>query len=216
MEKIKVLYFDVETTGLEWWGVHDIIQIAGMIEIDGVVKEEFEFKCQPFSYENISDGAINAHGITVETMKTFQSPQEMYGKLLKIFDKYIYRFNREDKFCPAGQNVNFDLQFLSDFFRKNGNKYFGSYCQWRGKDLLELVSTLRAEGLINPKNLKLKTIADLYNVKFEKEHDALEDIRVTRKLLKMLIPIYLQKVDYPLALEKTASMLEDGSWEQRG
>ena len=44
---MKLLFLDTETTGLEP-GKHGVVQIAGIIEIDGVVKEEFDFLCRPF------------------------------------------------------------------------------------------------------------------------------------------------------------------------
>ena len=42
----KIFYFDTETTGLDPKR-HDIIQLAYIVEINGEVKEEGEFKLQP-------------------------------------------------------------------------------------------------------------------------------------------------------------------------
>ncbi len=50
---MKVLWFDVETTGLNAVK-NDIITIAGIIDIDHVTKEKFYFKVQPRDWDNIS------------------------------------------------------------------------------------------------------------------------------------------------------------------
>lgn len=43
---MKLLFFDLETTGVNP-GKNGIHQISGMIEIDGVEKEHFNFHVQP-------------------------------------------------------------------------------------------------------------------------------------------------------------------------
>ena len=50
----KLFIFDIETTGVKYWknGIH---QISGIILIDGEVKEEFNFKVQPFKDALIED-----------------------------------------------------------------------------------------------------------------------------------------------------------------
>lgn len=42
----KILFYDLETTGVMYWknGIH---QISGIIDIDGEIKETFNFKMQP-------------------------------------------------------------------------------------------------------------------------------------------------------------------------
>ena len=111
MTDIKLLYFDTETTGIDPI-INDIIQISGIVEINDEVKEEFNFKVQPHSYENISKEALEVNGITIEQMKEYPTPQEVLSKLIKIFDKYVFKFNKADKFFPVGHNIRFDVDFL--------------------------------------------------------------------------------------------------------
>lgn len=49
----KIIYLDTETTGLDK-EKNDVIQVAGIIEIDGKEVERFNIFCQPFSFENVS------------------------------------------------------------------------------------------------------------------------------------------------------------------
>lgn len=179
---MKILYTDTETTGLDP-KKHDIIQIAGIVEIDDIIKEEFNFTCQPFSYENIDQEALKVNGISVETLKTYPAPKETYRKLITIFNKYIDRYNKKDKFIPAGHNVSFDVDFLFNFFKKNGDNYCGSYLDYHKLDSVTMGMILKIYGKEKFDNLKLKTIADYYKLEIA-AHDALSDIRASREVIK--------------------------------
>lgn len=180
---MKTFYFDTETTGLDP-KKNSIIQIAGIIVIDGEVKEEFNLKCKPIEpLDNISNDAIAVHGMGREEIATFPDPEEVYITLNDKFDKYIDKFNRNDKFIIAGQNVGFDLNFLIEFWKRQGDTYLGSYLNFRDKlDLLPLVSTLRVFGFLNLPDSKLGTIASHFNIQID-AHDALSDIKATRLVL---------------------------------
>lgn len=183
----KVLYFDVETTGLDPVK-NDIIQIAGIIEIDGVIQDEFEFKCQPVSFdpECISIDALETHGYNLEDLASFPYPGEIYHKLISIFSKYIDKYNKQDKFTPAGYNVRFDMEFLKEFFKKQGDIYFGSWINWQMVDPLPVLHFLSFTGKIPfLQNYKLSTICDEFAVEIE-AHDALSDIRATRAVINQI------------------------------
>src|SRR5665213_3260972 len=109
---MNFLWVDVETTG-RFSDKHDIIQLACIPVINGQRLQTFNEFCQPLSYENVEQGAIDVHGITVSKMKTFQSQEDM----VKRFLAYLKQFNR--KFTIAGFNVSFDKRFLSAMFTKH-------------------------------------------------------------------------------------------------
>jgi DNA polymerase III subunit epsilon len=181
---MKKFYFDTETTGVNP-GVNDIIQLAGIIEIDGEIKDGFVLEMQPFSYENIDQGAINTHGISVEKIRTFMTPQEAYVKLTDIFNKYVDKFNREDKFIVCGYNVKFDIDFLNDFFKKNSDSYLFSYLGM-SKDPYPVFQYLKAMGKIQSENLKLGTMCKYYGIDLANTHDAFADINATKLLIEKL------------------------------
>jgi len=186
---MKVLYFDTETTGLDPIK-NDIIQIAGIIEIDGEINTEFCVNCQPFNYNNITQEALDTNGYTIEQIRIFDNPAKVYRILIAIFEKYIDRYDKDDKFYPAGQNVRFDVDFLRQFFIKNGDKYFGSWFNYHAIDLMALTAVLKYTGYIDVENLKLESIAKYFDFEF-KSHNALEDIKTTRQILKKIISNYL-------------------------
>jgi DNA polymerase-3 subunit epsilon len=186
---MKTLYLDVETTGLDP-KVNDIIQIVGIVEIDGEVKETFKFNCQPFDYSTVEQGALDVNELTIDQIKNFPMPQVVYKQIITIAGKYVNKYDNTDKFTLAGQRVGFDADFLNEFFLKNDDKYYGSWFNWRHIDLLALTRLLNYAGIINTKNDKLETVAGLFDIKLN-AHDALEDILATRAVLKKMIDEFL-------------------------
>ncbi|MFA5128540.1 MAG: 3'-5' exonuclease [Patescibacteria group bacterium] len=179
---MKIIYFDTETTGLNPV-VNDIIQFAGIIEIDGEEKERFDFKLQPFSYENINQSAMSVHGITAEQLKNFDSPGEAYNKIISIFDKYIDKYDKNDKFIVCGYNVKFDVDFLKEFFSKNKNNYLFSYFGVV-KDPLPVLGYLKSINKIDCENLKLESVCKIFGIEIFNAHNALADIDATRSVIK--------------------------------
>jgi len=190
----KVLYFDVETTGRSA-DKNDITQISGIVEIGGKVAETFNLRCQPFSYENIEPEALEITGVSLDQLKSFPTPQEAFRDLLAVFDRHIDKYDKADKFTPAGYNVRFDLDFLQQFFIKNGQKYgSGSYQNWRAIDALPICHFLNYCGGIDLLDYKLGTVCEHYGIPIQ-AHDAMSDINATRELLLKLRQILTMGTD---------------------
>lgn len=167
---MNFLWIDTETTG-RLADKNDIIQLACIPIVGGVRMQSFNEFCQPNNYNNVEQGAINVHGITIARMKTFQSQEDM----LEHFIAYLKSFGV--KFIIAGFNVGFDKRFLSAMFSKNGreNEFFAVF------DLQIHDTYARAKSVkkdITSENLKLETLAKHYNIEIN-AHDALSDIAAT-------------------------------------
>jgi len=180
----KVLYLDEETTGTDPVK-NDVIQLAAIVEIKGKIMERFNMRCQPWDYGTIEMQALDVNGLTVDELLTFPEPIELYQAFTRMMGKYIDKFDRMDKFTPAGQKVQFDTGFLKCFFEKCGDKYYGSWMNWRHIDLLAVVRFLRFAGQLNIENDKLETVASHFGIEFD-AHDAMADIETTRKLLLII------------------------------
>ena len=178
---MKVFYVDVETTGLEP-KINDIIQLALIIEIDGKVVRKEKFEMQPFNYDNISPEALEVNGLSIEQIKGFDTPQIAYRKIVNILDKYIFKYDKKDKFIPAGYNVKFDVDFLREFFLKNGDKYYGSYFDYHFIDGMALVFAMRYANKLTLENYRLETASKHFGIEIN-AHDALSDIEATRELI---------------------------------
>lgn len=192
---MKILYIDTETTGLDP-KANDIIQISGLVEIDGNIEEEFDIFMQPYDYSSVSQQALAIHGNSIEKIKTFQEPHKAHTELINLFSKYVNKFssNKSDKFVCCGQNVRFDMDFMRQFFVKSGDPYFGSWFDYHCIDLMALTSFLKYAGVLNVPNLKLETVAKHFGHEFN-AHSAIDDIRMTRQLIKELAQKFIKFPD---------------------
>lgn len=179
---LKFMWVDTETSGLDPV-LQDIIQVAGKIVIGNEVKDEFNFICQPFSFDNISEQALKVNGRTVEELQTFPLPGTVYRKVKGILDKHIDAYDRNDKLIPCGQQIRFDMDFMSEFFKKNGDNYFFSYVQAAPLDTMTMAVMLEVKlGEKIFKNYKLETLCSVLGIKLDTAHDALHDIDATRRV----------------------------------
>lgn len=195
---MKILWYDTETTGLTENSA--MFQISGVIEIDGEVKEEFDIFCHPHEDADISEQALEVTGMSREELDGFQSPKKAYEELVEIFSKYIDKFDREDKFIIAGQNVKFDIDVLNRFFKRNNDNYLGSFLNYKQVfDTLSVYTALEIANVV-PKleNHKLETICKIMGVELSNAHNSLADIKATKevgdKLLQGLRRIKKQKI----------------------
>jgi DNA polymerase-3 subunit epsilon len=181
----KILYFDTETTGLDA-EKNDIIQLAYILTIGGKVVAKDTLEMQPFSYGNISQKALEIHGMQVEDIKKFQSPKIAYEKFIATLNKHINKYDKTDKFYPCGYNCSFDIDFVGSWVRKCGNKFgIGSYCNWKRIDPLSILYIMDLKGEINLPNYKLATVCEHFGITIN-AHDALSDIEATQKLIYRL------------------------------
>lgn len=188
----KVLYFDVETTGLDPVK-QDIIQLAGIIEVEGEIVDYFNLALQPFNYDTIDLGALTVNNTSIEMLKGYPDPKVSYLSFITILEKYCDKFDKEDKYYPAGYNVSFDLNFLAEFFKKNNDKYLGSWLNWKALDPLPLFRFLDWSDDISLPNYKLETVCNYLGFEIEDAHDALSDIKATRKVIKWVENKFLHR-----------------------
>lgn len=183
MKNQKVIFFDTETTGLKP-EIHDIIDIGGIIEINGEIVDEFSYKCRPHDMTTIEDSALNINNITREELVEFPDPSVIMYKLKEKLSRYINPSNWKDSFVLAGHNVHFDVDMLKQWWIKCGytlsdyNKYF----HYHTRDTLSLACSFVDAGIISDiENLKLTTLASYFGIGFiGNAHEALPDARVSR------------------------------------
>ena len=184
----KIFYVDVETTGLDC-NKNDIIQLAYLIEINGEIKEEGSLFCQPFRYDTINAKSLEVNKLTVAQIVKFPTAHEAYSKLIPILDKYVDRYNKEDKYSVAGYNVRFDVDFLKQFFLKNNDKYYAAMFDYHLLSVDVLLHVLDYKGLIKLENYKLVTVAKHFGIELD-AHNALSDIKATRQVFLKLLEYF--------------------------
>ena len=185
---MKLFLFDIETTGVKYWknGIH---QISGMIIIDDEIKEEFNFKVQPYKDALIEPEALAIGNVTLEQIKAYKPFREVYNELTLMLSKYVDRFNKKDKFFLVGfNNAPFDNQFLRAFFTQNNDNYFGSYFWSNSIDVMVLASNKLKNEREKLENFQLKTVAKYLGIEIDesKLHDANYDISLTYQIFNLV------------------------------
>lgn len=185
----KYLYLDLETTGTEKL-IHGVHQIAGLIELDGKIKNTFDFRCRLFEGQFFDEHALELGGVSKETIDNYPEPEAVHRKLCNILKQYVDIYNPEDKFTVVAYNAGFDIDFLSYWFGKNGDNYLGSLIDRSFPIcILSTVRLLRAWGDKDCKQLensKLSTVCKHFGIPLD-PHDAMKDIIASRKVYSVLL-----------------------------
>jgi DNA polymerase-3 subunit epsilon len=175
----KVFWFDLETTGV-FDKTCAILQLAGLVEIDGQIVNEINLKARPHEGAFISDEALLVNGLDEATIMSYPSHTVMYSELVNFICKYVNKFNKKDKFVLGGYNVGFDDGFLRELFYRCGDKFYGSLFAWPKLDVQHLIAEQYADGLRLPDH-KLSTICSHFGIPLD-AHEAMGDIVATRNL----------------------------------
>lgn len=181
---MKIFFFDLETTGLLYWK-HGIHQISGMVDIDGEVKESFNFNVQPYPTAAIDPDALKVANKTAEEIQAYPAIQKVYQNIIEMLAKYVDRFNKQDKFFLCGyNNASFDNAFFRAFFVQNFDNYFGSYFWSSSLDVMVLATHYLLKKRKAMLDFKLKTVAVQMGIEVDesKLHDATYDIELTREM----------------------------------
>ena len=187
---IKIIFIDTETGGVNA-EKSALIQLSGIIEVDGTEKEKFNFYIKPFENSEVNEKALEVQGRTLEELGTEKYIDEsiIYKKFLEILDKYIDKYDKNDKFIVAGYNVKFDIDILKALFERNNNKFLFSYFNSSMLDPLYSVRLLQVAGMLPVlENNKLETWCKYFNIEL-KAHDSLQDITATKKLIEKLVEL---------------------------
>lgn len=185
----KILFYDLETTGTKFWrnGIH---QIGGIVDIDGEEMERFDIRVAPNPQAEVEQEALDVAGVTLEQVRGYMPMAEGYSRLVEILSKYVYKYDKKDKFYLAGyNNASFDNAFLRAFFVQNGDKYFGSWFWSNCLDVYVLATPHLFDRRPMMENVKLMTVAREMGIEIDesKLHDATYDIELTREIYYKLM-----------------------------
>lgn len=182
---MKILFIDTETGGLSQNSA--LIQLSGIVQIGKNEAEVFNFYVKPFPNSEVTDEALAIQDRTREEIETFEDEEIVFQKFISILNKYVDKYDKNDKFILASYNTSFDKEVLDRFFKRNGNNFFFSYIYGSYLDPLHMIAPLQ---LLNKlpvlDNNKLKTWCDYFNIPLI-NHDSLEDVKATKKLTKELM-----------------------------
>lgn len=181
---MKLLFFDLETTGIKYWknGIH---QISGEIVIDGETKETFNYNVCPNPQCEVDETALQVCGVTREQIFAYPDMHEVYLEFVNMLSKYVDKYNKDDKFFLVGyNNASFDNSFLKAFFVQNGDSFFYSWFWVNSIDVIVLATQHLMMKRHLMKDFKQETVARTLGIELDSSrlHDAAYDIWLTRQI----------------------------------
>lgn len=185
MKTSKIIYIDTETTGLDP-SACDIWQIAALIEINGEVVEELNYKFAPREEASFEPAALKLQDLKKSDLLELPPASEAFLAFQSRLAYYVSKYDKRDKFLPIGYFVRFDIDHLRSFWLKQNDRYFGSFflsAPFSVEGLAGLATALH--GMHFP-NFKLATVCTALGIPLD-AHDALSDIKATRVLYQALI-----------------------------
>lgn len=187
---MKILYFDLETTGLDP-KKHGIHQFSFVFEVDGKEVKSGNARVRTFETDEIIKEALEVSGVTEETLRAsadYCSPKALYKSLVLLLNTYVDKYDKQDKVFLCGYNSqSFDSQFLRAFFEKNGDKYFGSYFWTVNFDVMVIAGVKLAPVRHTMPDFKLPTVAKELGIEVNEAnlHDAMYDLLLTKQIFKI-------------------------------
>ena len=187
---IKIFY-DVETTGLNP-KLHSVHQLAGIVEVDGSLVEEFNYKVRPHPKAEITKEAMSACNKSEEEILGYPEMSTVHKRFVKMLGKYVSKYDAKQKIHLVGFNNRcFDDLFLRAFFELNGDKFMGSWFWTDSLDVICLASEYLQHRRSEMPSFKLKRVAKEIGLVVDQQglHDALFDARLTRDIYRIVTEI---------------------------
>ena len=185
----KVIAYDCETSGLDS-EVCGLTQLSGIIYIDGVQVDEFNFDIRPFTGAEIQKKALEVTGKTFDEVMNYPEEGEVFQEFISLLKKHIDPMVYLDSLTPIAYNGNFDSLFMQAWFERQGKK-FGNYLNYRLVDPLALLRIMHLEGL---SNLPSYTLSNTYKALFDEDfeaHDSQADVKAMMRIYAHLVDNYL-------------------------
>ncbi len=185
---MKLLFVDVETTGISAYK-NGIVQLSGIIDIDGEIIEDFNFKVAPFKTDIINPKAMEVNGLDMHEVKTFDDPVEVHTKFCNILSSYVNKYDKQDKLSFIAYNSSFDEDHIRSWFKKNKDSFFGSYFWWPSICVAKMAAQKYLPTRSSFPDFKLMTVAKNVGIEVDvtKVHDAKYDIEMTRDLYYQIL-----------------------------
>lgn len=193
MEKVIRVYYDVESTGLNEYK-HSIHQIAGIIDINDEIVDEFDYKVKPHPKALIEDAALATCKVTKEQIMGYPDMKIVHKELTNQLGEYIDKFNPKEKAWLIGFNNRFfDDRFITAWFKQTGDQFIASWFYW-GLDAQALSAQYLMNRRVNMPSFKLPRVAKELGLVVEEDklHDAKYDVSLTREIYRIVTGLTLE------------------------
>lgn len=170
-------FIDLETTGSDYANDYPIQIGAVLVEIHNFkILKEFSSLINIPEGIIISEKAKEIHGLEKEDIKNAPKPKIV---LKDFFNEF------ETNYAFAGWNVCFDISFFRKICIENGFNNQYKKINFHHLDVQSIAKYLKIRGNIEGE-ISLINLCKIYNLKRSENHDALEDAKLSFKVLKRL------------------------------
>lgn len=165
---MKKVFFKVKTTGLDT-NLCAIHQLTYCIEVNGKVMENGYLNIKPHFGAMIAQDALNIGNLTEDDLNSYPEPKDQLLAFEEFLGKHVDKFDSKDKYHLIGwNNIKFDDDFLRNFFKRNGNEYFGSWFYNNSIDVMSVAGDAMANVRGNMNNFRLNYVAEYLNLTNDK------------------------------------------------
>lgn len=188
----KVLWLDLETTGV-MPNLHGVHQMAGLIEIDGKVEDQFNFHVQPWPLAQIIPKALEHSGVTLEQIRQYPPMAEVGEKVLAKLGTYVNYRDGSDKYLMAGYGVaGFDSKFFDKWLWQATTHLLKHWFHSPTRDVLVLATEYLIANGIAVTTYQQSNVAKVLglDVATNELHDAEYDVSLSRNIYNIIQPCF--------------------------
>lgn len=175
-------FTDVETTGNNP-KYHAIVEIAGIIEVDGVVTEQYQYFVRPHKGAHVNGRVLAMIGKTPEEVAGYPPAEEVFKKIRSLYQRYVGP-GGPFKMSLCNHRTKFDYDFLRAFFERFGCRNFKEMVSLDFRDTAAETRLLSAAGVLSLPDYHLETIAGFWGIKY-RPHSAYQDMLTARRIFKI-------------------------------
>jgi DNA polymerase-3 subunit epsilon len=184
----KLIFYDTETTGTNY-KKHSIIELSGIIEIDGKTAETFDYRVRPHAKAEVDSAALTANGHKMEDLPNYPSMLQVHEEFTVLLKKYVDPYDKKDKIHLVGyNNRGFDDNFLRMFFNLCEDQFYGAYFWADTIDVMVLASRHLIEERASMPSFKLFRVAQTLGIPVDHDrlHEALYDSILVREIYRTI------------------------------
>jgi len=160
----KIIFIDTLTTGMNTERC-SIYRMGGIYTENGVEKKRFEFRMKPFPGARISDQSLWIGGIDRSILASYPEQDKAFQQFIEMLDECVEVRNSHDKIYIAGFNsAAFDVPFIWEWFRRNGNERNRDYFHMQVIDIMSLTAFVLMDERNRMQDFKLESVARKMNI----------------------------------------------------
>lgn len=182
---IKIFHLDLETTdkNKKTAGVHEV---AGSIEINGAIVEEFDYRVMPFPNKTIRTESLAVSGTTVADLTTYPDGIQVVRSICNMIERHIDITNPKDKMFLSGYNAaDFDSELFEQFLIDHGCTKYKAYFWNVVLDTMVMAGNVLRHERASMNDFSLLTVVKRFNIDVDPAqlHKAAYDSKLSRLLL---------------------------------